>query len=81
MLIFHIGFYLEMIVVYVCIYMYVDICLHLFAFVCVFYCLYVLKKCVLKRLHKIIGHHMYVIDILVCATYHNVQYYNRLAMC
>jgi len=46
-------------------YMYVDVC----AFVCVFLLFICLKnKCVLKIIHKVVSHHMYVIDILVCGT-------------
>ncbi len=28
----------------------------------------------LKIIHKVVGHHMYVVNILVCGRYHNVQY-------
>jgi hypothetical protein len=31
------------------------------------------RKCVLKRKHKILGHDMYVINILVCGSYGNFQ--------
>ncbi len=55
------------VVVYVCIY--VNVCLYLFAFLIVYMNI---KKCVLKRIHKVIGHHMYIIDILVCGTYFRV---------
>ncbi len=60
------------VVVYVCIYMYVNVCLHLF----VFFIIYIYyKKCVLKRIHKVVGHHKYIIDIMVCGTYYdNFQY-------
>jgi hypothetical protein len=27
---------------------------------------------VLKRIHKVVSHHMYIIDILVCGTYFGV---------
>ncbi len=37
------------VVVYVCMYVYVNVC----AFVYMY-----LKKCVLKKIHKVVGHHM-----------------------
>ncbi len=52
--------------VYVCIYMYVGFLL----FICI------KRKCVLKRIYKVVCYHMYVINILVCVTYNNFQYYN-----
>jgi hypothetical protein len=64
-------------VVCVCIYMYVDMC----AFVCVLYWLYVYIKNVLKIIHKVVSHHMYIIDILVCGTYDNFQDKNHLDIC
>jgi hypothetical protein len=48
------------------IYMYVDVCSRLF----LFFIFYIYKtKCVLERIHKVIGHHMYVINIFVCGTH------------
>ncbi len=53
---------------FVCIYMYVDVC----EFVCVFLLFIRIKrKCGLKRIHKVVGHKMYVINILVCGSYGN----------
>jgi hypothetical protein len=56
------------VVVYVCIYMYVNVCLRLFVLfnVYIYY-----KKCVLKKTQKVVGHDMYIIDILMCGTYYD----------
>jgi hypothetical protein len=35
---------------------------------------------VLKRIHKVVSHHIYVIDILVCGTYDNFQGNNHSDM-
>ncbi len=61
-----------------CICLYIYVCGCVFVFFIVY--MYRKKMCVKKK-HKVIGHHMCVINILVCDTYHNVQYYNRLDVC
>ncbi len=62
---------------FICLYIYecghVCICLCFLLFICI-------KKNVLKRIHKVVGHHMYIIHNLVCGTYDNFQNMNRLDM-
>jgi hypothetical protein len=57
--------------------MYVDVCVCLLIFL-LFICMK--RKCVLKIIHKVVSHHMYVINILVCGTYDNFQNKNHLDM-
>jgi hypothetical protein len=63
------------VVIYDCIYMYVNVYLCFLLFICI------KIKCVLKRIHKIVCHHIYVIDIFVCGTHDNFQSKNCLDMC
>jgi len=64
------------VVIYVCI-----ICMWMCVCLFVFFIIYMYKKqCVLKIIHKVVNHQMYVIDILVCGTYDNFQDKNHLDM-
>jgi len=62
----------------ICLYTYVCgpvcICLCFLLFICI------LRKCVLKKIHKVVCLDMYFIDILVCGTCDNFQNKNILDM-
>jgi len=69
--------------VYVCmdlwLYMFVYICMWMCVCLFVFFIIYMYKKkCVLKIIHKVVNHQMYIIGILVCGTYDNFQDKNHL---
>ncbi len=46
-----------------------DVC----EFVYVFIIIYRYKKCGFEKIHKVIGHDMYIIDIMVCGSYENFE--------
>ncbi len=55
---------------YICFYVY--ICMWMYVSLFVFFIVYTYKKkCGLKRIHKVVGHKMYAINILVCGLYGN----------
>jgi branched-subunit amino acid transport protein AzlD len=56
-----------------CIHLYIYVCGHVCICLCfLLFNMYKKKVCV-KKIHKVVGHHMSVIDILVCGTYDNFQ--------
>lgn len=54
---------------YICLYVY--ICMWMYVSLFVFFIVPIKKMCGLKTIHKVVGHEMYVIDILVCGSYGN----------
>lgn len=77
----HVFFYVFFIVWYLFIYTYSKMYLCIYVYVCgrMWICLCFLlfirikRKCGLKQIHKVVGHEMYIIDILVCGSYGNFQ--------
>jgi nuclear pore complex protein Nup62 len=57
------------------VWMYICICMYVYIYVCEFVCVFIIiyryKKCDLKKIRKVVGHDMYIIDITVCGSYGN----------